>query len=98
VRNVAASVASVLAGILGFAIGAAIVVAMVVGGTFYRSECPSKTSWQFNPIPFISTIEVDSTACRTETATSYYAGKIPVIGGVLRGFVRSVQDSGPYGQ
>jgi hypothetical protein len=67
---------------------------VVVGGMFYRTACPSKAEWTFNPIPFITEVDADvatgqATACSTDTATGYYAGKVPLVGGPLRGIVKS---------
>jgi hypothetical protein len=82
---------------LGLIVGAAMIAVFllfVFGGLFYRTSCPSQASWSFNPIPFISTVEIDpeigaETTCVTDTATSYVAGKAPLVGGPLRSFIRS---------
>lgn len=90
-----------LATVAGWITGAAIsliavllTVAMIAGAMFYRTECPSEATWSFNLIPFIASYDPGATACRQETATSYYAGKVPYVGGALRGVVRSIQDQG----
>lgn len=63
---------------------------IIVGGMFYRTSCPSDVSWKFNPIPFVYVVDTGETACATDTATGYYTGKVPVIGGTLRAIVKSV--------
>jgi hypothetical protein len=46
------------------------------------------------PGPFVQPVDLDvargeAVACWTDTASGYYAGKVPVVGGTLRTFVRS---------
>ena len=76
-------VGGVSAALLGFLLGIALFVFIVVGGMFYRTSCPSHVSWTFSPLPFVYVVKTGDTACATDTATGYYASKVPVVGGPL---------------
>ena len=87
--------AEATAALLVSALMIAAFLAIIAGGMFYRSACPSKVEWSFNPVPFVQTVDMDvargeAIACRKDTATSYYAGKVPLVGGPLRGFIKGV--------
>jgi hypothetical protein len=83
---------SLVALLLGLAM-VALFAFIFAGGMFYRTSCPSKADWTFNPIPFIVSVDGDvahgARACTTDTATGYYAGKVPVAGGLLRAFAHT---------
>jgi hypothetical protein len=75
---------------LGALVAVALIAFVMAGGMFYRTSCPSKVTWSFNPLPFVHVVDADETACSVDTATGYYTGKIPVVGAPLRALVKSV--------
>jgi hypothetical protein len=87
-------IGELLAAGAGLLVGGALVAFLVFGGMFYRTACPSNVQWDFNPIPFVQTMDADiatgeATACSTDTATGYYTGQVPVIGDPVRALVKN---------
>jgi hypothetical protein len=88
-RDLAVTGLGAAAAVIGMALGVALIAFIMVGGTFYRTSCPSKVSWSFNPIPFVHVVHVGETECSVDTATGYYTGKVPLVGRPLRALVKS---------
>jgi hypothetical protein len=90
------SVGEFAIGALGALVAVALIAFVMIGGMLYRTSCPSKVSWSFNPIPFVHVVDAAETACSVDTATGYYTGKVPIVGSPLRALVKSFtgQDDG----